>query len=122
MMTIARARTKADREARQRQVARSPAAAGVYSPGDLPMLRTSERGTFKRCRWKWWWEFNNLLKPRTDTPPLRFGSLIHAALAAYYVKGVRRGTHPSVTFKVLYEEELRAQAEFGFKVPDLEGD
>ena len=89
-------------------------------PGGLPMLRTSERTTFKRCRWKWHQEFNELLKPQNDLPPLRFGSLVHLALADYYKKGVRRGPHPAKSFAKHYEAEMKAQGEFGFRVQDLE--
>lgn len=90
--------------------------------GDLPMLRTSERSTFKRCRWKWYHEFEEILKPRTPVPPLRFGSLVHMALADYYVKGIRRGPHPAKSFAKHYEAEAKRQGEFGFRVDDLEAD
>jgi hypothetical protein len=86
------------------------------------MLRTSERSTFKRCRWKWWQEFEEVLKPKTPVPPLRFGSLIHLALADYYKKGVRRGPHPAKSFLKYYDLEAKAQGEFGFRVDDLEAD
>lgn len=86
------------------------------------MLRTSERSTFKRCRWKWYQEFEEVLKPKTPVPPLRFGSLIHLALADYYKKGVRRGPHPAESFIRYYDEEAKAQGEFGFRVDDLEQD
>lgn len=71
------------------------------------MLRTSERGTFKRCRWKWWLEFEETLKPSVDVPALRFGTLVHGALAAYYKPGVRRGPKPAETFERLYDEDLK---------------
>lgn len=74
------------------------------------MLRTSERGTFKRCRWKWHKEFVEGIKPMTDVPPLRFGTLIHHALADRYKVGVRRGPHPRPTFERLFEEDLAAAA------------
>jgi len=90
--------------------------------GGLPMLRTSERSTFKRCRWKWWMEFEEVLKPKSDIPPLRFGSLIHMALADYYKKGVKRGPNPAERFLHHYDEEAKAQGEFGFRVDDLEQD
>jgi hypothetical protein len=72
----------------------------------LPMLRTSERGTFKRCRWKWYMEFHEKLKPQTDVPPLRYGMLIHASLASRYRVGIRRGPHPRPIFEKLFEENL----------------
>jgi hypothetical protein len=36
---------------------------------------------------------------------LRFGDLVHQALAAYYAPGVKRGPLPSKTFLELYDEE-----------------
>ena len=117
--TIKRTRRRADL-ARHRQPVVAPE--NHHTRDGLPMLRTSERGTFKRCRWKWWMEFEETLKPKTDVPPLRFGSLIHMALADYYKKGVRRGPKPSDSFLRYYDEEAKAQGEFGFRVDDLEAD
>lgn len=89
----------------------------------LPMLRTSERGTFKRCRWKWYQEFHELIKPVTDVPPLRFGTLIHGALASYYKVGLRRGPHPRPTFERLFGENLVATAKQAkLRTLDLEED
>lgn len=88
----------------------------------LPMLRTSERSTFKRCHWKWWQEFPDTLKPKTPVPPLRFGTLIHLALRDYYKPGIRRGPHPAKSFAKHYEAETKRQGLFGFKVDDLEAD
>ena len=67
-------------------------------------------------------EFEEVLKPKTPVPPLRFGSLVHMALADYYKKGVRRGPHPAESFIRYYDEEAKAQGEFGFRVEDLEQD
>jgi PD-(D/E)XK nuclease superfamily len=72
------------------------------------MLRTSERTTFKRCRWLWKLEFVDLRKPNFDTPPLMFGSMIHIALAAYYKKGIKRGPSPVDGFyKAIADEVVR---------------
>jgi hypothetical protein len=76
------------------------------------LLRTSERGTFKRCRWKWWLEYEARIKGRA-TPALRFGSLIHKSLASYYKPGIRRGPNPVHTFEKLYQAELIANEPFG---------
>jgi hypothetical protein len=120
---IVRNRTLADRVTRTtpHREARDAAGLGGIVAG-LPMLRTSERSTFKRCHWKWWWEFEEVLKPKTDVPPLRFGSLIHKALADFYIPGVKRGPHPAARFRYHYDQELRLQESFGFKVPDVEDD
>lgn len=83
-----------------------PAEVRASGPSGLPMLRTSERSTFRRCHWKWWMEFEECIKPTIDVPPLRFGTLIHEALAGYYKVGIRRGPRPADTFEVLYEADL----------------
>jgi hypothetical protein len=74
------------------------------------MLRTSERGTFKRCRYKWWLEFHQTIKPKTDIPPLRFGTYIHRALAVYYKPGIKRGPHPRPVFEEIFEADIVEQA------------
>lgn len=85
------------------------------------MLRTSERGTAKRCEWLWDRTYNDRLKPYTDAPALRFGSLIHRALAAYYIEGTKRGQHPREAFISAYEDDQKINAElFGMKVGDDE--
>lgn len=71
------------------------------------MVRTSERSTFKECRQRWWWGYNlRLAKAGPPSAALRFGTLVHQALAAYYKPGIRRGPHPATTFSKLYEAEL----------------
>lgn len=52
-------------------------------------------------------EFHETVKPHIDVPPLRFGTLIHASLAAYYKPGIKRGPNPAATFERLYEADLR---------------
>jgi hypothetical protein len=52
-------------------------------------------------------------------PALRFGSLVHGALAAWYVPGVKRGERPAVAFERLYEADLKVNREyFGMKAGD----
>lgn len=69
------------------------------------------------CRWKWWVEFAEMRKPITPAPALRFGSLIHKALADYYPPGVKRGPHPAASFRKYYQEELdELQELFGQRV------
>lgn len=110
---IVRNRTKQQAKQRQtgrRRPTRRPVRAGHLGPSGLPLLRTSERGTFKRCQWKWWLEFHELAKPKVDVPPLRFGGLIHEALGLYYKPGIRRGPHPARTFEIIYERDLTTAA------------
>jgi hypothetical protein len=84
----------------------------------LPMIRTSERLVFNMCRFKWNLEFNSRIKPTTAAPALRFGTLVHAALAAWYIPGVKRGEHPAISFERLYNKELKTQTKMGFRDDD----
>jgi hypothetical protein len=86
----------------------------------IPRLRTSERTTFERCRWLWYLNYVLARRPNIDRPPLRFGTLIHGALAAYYKPGKKRGPKPALTFERLYEADAKAAGEFGFKVEEDE--
>jgi len=65
-------------------------------------------------------EFVELRKPITEVPPLRFGTLIHAALAAYYKPGLKRGPHPAETFADLYRADVVEASTFGFRVDEDE--
>lgn len=85
---------------------------------NLPMLRNSERSAFKQCRFLWDIAYNRRLKPIHAMPALRFGNLMHQALAAYYVVGVKRGKNPVDEFTRLYERDLQESYEFGFKDED----
>jgi hypothetical protein len=62
----------------------------------LPMLRTSERGAFKRCTQRWWWGWREGLN--TPGPPdvkLWFGQGFHLVLAHWYCgPGQKRGKEP----------------------------
>lgn len=82
-----------------------------------PMLRTSERATFKRCRQKWWWSAVEGLTPRRIRPALAFGDLVHQSLAAFYIPGRRRGPKPATTFKKVYKEQAS-----DFKIIDADGE
>lgn len=94
---------------------------GVVASPPLPQLRTSERSALKHCEFLWDLTYNRLLKPQTDMPALRFGSLAHKALAGWYVPGVKRGVHPAEGFAAAYDAELAAnERTFGMKVGDEE--
>lgn len=63
--------------------------------GEVPMLRTSERAAFKRCQWRWFYQYRMGLVPSLiPRGPLWFGTGIHLALAEYYVPGDERGRDP----------------------------
>jgi len=121
---VTRNRTRAERlQATKLRKRRHPGAAATSrrtaaAATALPQLRTSERSSFKRCRWQWYWGYVEERSPFTPKPALRFGSLIHRALAVYYKPGVRRGPHPAITFEKFYEEELKTQAQFGVRDVD----
>jgi hypothetical protein len=72
----------------------------------LPMLRTSERRSYLRCRQAWWWEYVERLKPKDERKALAFGTLVHKALELYMPPGRKRGPHPAITFEALYAKHL----------------
>lgn len=75
---------------------------------DVPVLmRNSERATYRRCRLKWDWSYNQRLEPPRPKGALSFGRLVHAALEAYYPPGIKRGPHPAKTFEQLYEADAK---------------
>lgn len=83
------------------------------------MLRTSERSSLKSCEFRWDIEYNQLRKPIVAQPALRYGTLIHKALAAYYVPGVKRGMNPVKAFDAAYRAEQRiVQEKFGARDED----
>jgi hypothetical protein len=73
----------------------------------IPILRTSERSTFKKCAWRWLQEYRYGYKPRgSQADALWFGIGIHQALAEWYLKGKRRGPHPADTFAAWVGDEI----------------
>lgn len=90
------------------------------SNGQVVLIRNSERGSFKRCRQAWYWNFVDLLKPVETGKALRFGDLIHQALAAYYKKGKKRGPLPHKTFLRLYEETVEELGRMNMRADDDE--
>lgn len=84
------------------------------------MIRTSERMVFKRCRQRWHWAYVEGRKPKDASPALRFGTLVHEALAAYYIPGKKRGPLPAKTFKRLYKEETAQSFSFGMRQENQE--
>lgn len=93
----------------------------IEVPADTPAhpwIRTSERLAFTNCPQQWEWSYVDRLKPNTPAPALRFGTLVHGALEAFYKPGIKRGPRPHITFEKLYEAELKTQRKFGFKDDD----
>lgn len=86
-----------------------------------PQLRTSERSTFKRCRWQWDRNYNDRVRPLREAPALRFGTLIHKALEERYPPGIKRGPKPAQTFEKLYEADVKdAWDNWGFRADEDE--
>lgn len=66
---------------------------------ELPILRTSERSSFRRCPQQWWWAYREGWTPKVKQADARwFGIGIHLALEPWYLKGKKRGPHPADTF------------------------
>lgn len=87
----------------------------------IPMVRTSERTSYKGCMWAWNQGYNHRLKPNQEAPALRFGTLVHAALEVRYPPGIKRGPKPAETFEKLFVEELKeAERSWGFRDSDGE--
>lgn len=86
-------------------------------PDDIIMVRTTERRMFAQCRQRWWWCFVECLQPLDTAAALKFGDIVHQALAIYYPPGRKRGPHPAGTFSTVLHEQFE---EFGFK--DSNGD
>lgn len=58
----------------------------------LPLLRQSERSTFKRCPQRWAWSYLEGLIPNTEDRGARwFGTGLHLCFAEWYIPGIKRG-------------------------------
>jgi hypothetical protein len=79
-------------------------------------LRNSERSSFKTCRWRWSWTWRDGLQAREAPRALRFGDLIHQALAAYRPPGRKFGPSPAATFERLYLDQAARLRDEGFDV------
>lgn len=83
---------------------------------ELMKLRNSERSTWKTCRWRWSWTYRDGLQAVQAPYALRFGDLIHQALAAYRPPGRKFGPAPAQTFERLYLEQAARMRDQGFDV------
>ncbi len=82
---------------------------------DELQLRNSERLTFTTCPQKWWWHYVDRLRSPGSTPALRFGSLVHSALEAFYRPGIKRGPRPAVSYERLFDEGERTYEKQGLR-------
>jgi hypothetical protein len=100
-------------KARSRRRVRKPA----HKSPSTPLVRTSERTSFKTCRWQWARGWIDQIKPRDEAPALRFGTLVHKALELRYPPGLKRGPKPAETFEQLYAASLKdAESKWGMQV------
>lgn len=83
---------------------------------NVPMLRNSERQAFKTCRHRWAWTYRDGRQSQDAPHALRFGDLIHRALAEYHVPGVKKGSHPAAVFERLYHEEASRLDGLGYDI------
>lgn len=74
----------------------------------VPVLRTSERGTFNTCIAQWNWAWREGLVPRAQQMDARwFGSGAHIALALWYCgPGKKRGPHPAETWAKYSKDQI----------------
>lgn len=74
----------------------------------MPILRTSERKSFKRCPQQWHWAWRQGLRRNGFTAnALWFGSGIHLALAERYkYKGLRRGKNVLKVWRDYVNDEI----------------
>lgn len=84
---------------------------------ELPLLRQSERTSFRRCTQAWWWGYREGLTPRKiDSGAAWFGTGIHLVLAEWYIPGVKRGRDMLETWEEYTRgsyETIRVQPDFG---------
>lgn len=74
---------------------------------DIPSLGTSERAAFKKCVFRWNLEYRMGYQPKfRQADALWFGIGVHESLAAWYLKGKRRGPHPADTFETWVGDEI----------------
>lgn len=84
------------------------------------LIRTSERSTFNKCRWAWSLSYQRRLRQRRPAPVLRFGTLVHEALADYYIPGRKRGPHPALNFLKAYDRNIAEMGEFAVRLTEDE--
>lgn len=81
----------------------------------LPVVRSHERITYKRCKKKWYWSWRRGLVLKAATfGALQLGTWVHAALAVWYGPGLKRNgdlaEHFSIIADASYEIARRNKA------------
>ena len=76
----------------------------------IPLVRSSERGSFKKCPRQWHWSYVTQIVPVSVELGARdFGTGWHLAMAEYYVPGKKRGRPLQDTWEEWCEETRRSQ-------------
>src|SRR5262245_57399938 len=86
------------------------------------LIRTSEQQSYNRCKWAWDLSYNQRLRQKRPGPVLRFGTLVHEALAEWYIPGRKRGEHPARAFVRVYDQHVAETGEFVIRGIDSETD
>jgi hypothetical protein len=88
----------------------------------VPLIRTSERGTFKECQFRWYHEWVRGLRTPSVPTWSWFGTAIHKALEVRYPPGTKRGPLADVlaAFEAACAGEDRRIREAGGDIDDEE--
>lgn len=81
----------------------------------LPLVRSHERITYKRCKKKWYWAWRRgLVLRKAQFGALQLGTWVHAAMERWYGKGLTRhgdlAEHFTIIADAAYELARRAKA------------
>lgn len=91
---------------------------GVEVASDrIAVIRTSDRGGFKRCRRRWGWQshLRGNLTTIEGVSPLWFGTGIHFALEDFH--GYKTYSHPRLAFEDYVRATYRQEKSTGKKLP-----
>jgi len=87
-----------------------------------PLLRTSERGDFKRCPWLWDQVWNQHWRSKREPTWAWFGTAIHKGLEARYPRGDKRGSVEAMlaAFEESIDKEVRRVYTEGGELDEVE--
>lgn len=90
---------------------------GVESFDRTAIIRTSDRGGFKRCRRRWNWQshLRGNLTTIEGISPLWFGTGVHFALEDFH--GIQSYEHPRLAFEDYVRATYRQEKATGKKIP-----
>lgn len=94
----------------------------ILSEKSLSKVSASSRFLFKRCQQAYLFRYvDGLERKERDTTKLWFGRGIHDALAGWYIRGAKRGVHPSETW-TSYVQETAGDVDFVNRLTDNDSD